>query len=170
MKIHADEEGVYLGQCAEYCGLSHANMRFRVIAESPSDYAAWLESQREGPAVALADSDAENLFAAKFQCGNCHTVENPGVSTYGPNLTHFASRTTFASGYFELTREKLIDWVMDAPSLIPMQSEDCRLPAPATCVGMPSFTKNTPNGDTKKYPEMTRSEAERLADFLLSLK
>ncbi|MSO78195.1 MAG: c-type cytochrome [Acidimicrobiia bacterium] len=175
MKVHADEEGVFLGQCAEYCGLSHANMRFRVIAQSPSEYEAWLESQREGPAVDLAESDAEDLFAARFQCGNCHTVGDSGVSTYGPNLTHIASRATFASGYYELTRSKLIQWLMDAPSLVPMQSEDCRLGSPGTiegaiCVGMPSFTNNTPNGDTKKYPDMTRSEAETLADFLLSLK
>jgi cytochrome c oxidase subunit 2 len=181
MKIHADEPGVFLGQCAEYCGLSHANMRFRVIAESPSEYDAWLEAQREGPAVDLADSDVEDLFTTKFQCGDCHSVGDPSTSTYGPNLTHLADRTTFASGYYELTRPKLIEWLLDAPSLVPMQSEECRLGSPGSthpdeperqilCVGMPSFTNNTPNGDTKKYPDMTRSEAERLADFLLSLK
>lgn len=166
MKLQADEAGVYLGQCAEYCGLSHANMRFRVIAQSPSDYDAWLESQREGPAAKLADSGAEELFVSKFQCGNCHTVENSGVSTYGPNLTHLAGRSTFASGYYELTRAKLIEWIMDAPSLVPMQSQLCRLPEPRTCVGMPSFTKNTPAG----YPVMSRNEAGVLADYLLSLK
>lgn len=170
LKIFADKPGVYLGQCKEYCGLSHANMRFRVIAESQGDYDAWLADQRDGPAVDLADaSDAEDLFARKFQCTNCHTVTDSSQSTYGPNLTHLASRDTFASGYYELTRKQLIEWILDAPSLIPMESEDCRLPPPATCVGMPSFTKNTPNGDTKKYPTMTRREAEILADFLLSL-
>ena len=50
--------------------------------------------------------------------------------------------------------------------MIPMQSKDCRLPPPATCVGMPSFTENTPHG----LPVMTRQEAETLADYLLSLK
>jgi hypothetical protein len=93
-------------------------------------------------------------------------VDNSGVGTYGPNLTHLASRSTFASGYYELTRSQLIEWIMDAPSLVPMQSELCRLPAPATCVGMPSFTKNTPEG----YPVMSRSDAGVLADYLLSLK
>jgi len=171
MKLFADEPGEYLGQCAEYCGLSHANMRFRVIAQSPSDFDSWLASQRDDPAVALSDAgDAEKLFTTKFQCTNCHTTENPALSTYGPNLTHLRSRGTFASGYYELTRKQLIRWILDAPSLIPMQSELCRLPPPATCVGMPSFTKNTPNGDTKKYPTMTRREAEILADYLLSLE
>ena len=175
LKLYADKEGVYLGQCAEYCGLSHANMRFRVIAESQSEYDDWLAAQQEGPAVSLADAgDAEELFVTKYQCGNCHNPENSAVASYGPNLTHLASRETFASGYYELTRERLIEWLLDAPSLVPMQSEDCRIGPPgtpgATCVGMPSFTKDTPNGDTKKYPTMTRREAEILADYLLSLE
>ena len=174
MKIRADKPGVYLGQCAEYCGLSHANMRFRVIAESQSDYDAWIAGQRDGPATTLDDAGAaKNLFVTKFQCGNCHQSEDSSISSYGPNLTHLASRSTFASGYYKLTREKLIEWIMDAPSLVPMQSEDCRIgqgTPNVTCVGMPSFTKNTPNGNTKKYPTMTRQEAETLADYLLSLK
>jgi cytochrome c oxidase subunit 2 len=144
-------------------------MKFRVIAQEPADYEAWLEGQREGPAVELADSDAENLFTSRFSCSNCHTVTDPGASTYGPNLTHLASREVFASGYYELTRERLIEWLLDAPSLVPMQtdSETCRTAAGGTegCVGMPSFTRYTP-ADKKA---MTREEAEILADYLLSL-
>lgn len=168
LKLQADEPGVYLGQCAEYCGLSHANMRFRVIAQEADDYEAWLAGQRDDPAVALVDAgDAEELFSTKFACTNCHTTESSSISTYGPNLTHLASRTTFASGEYELTRDDLIQWILDAPSLLPMQSEDCRigLPPIATCVGMPSFTKDTPEGE----PVMTRREAEALADYLLEL-
>jgi cytochrome c oxidase subunit 2 len=166
MKMRTDRPGTYLGQCAEYCGLSHANMRFRVIAQTPADFEEWLAGQRDGPTVALADSDANDLFGKKFGCTNCHTTSDSSLSTYGPNLTHLASRTTFASGYYKLTRAKLIEWILNAPSLIPMQSKDCRLPPPATCVGMPSFTENTPKGQ----PVMTRQEAETLADYLLSLK
>jgi cytochrome c oxidase subunit 2 len=167
IKLRTDQPGTYLGQCAEFCGLSHANMRFRVIAQSPDDYQAWLASQQKGPAVKLADAgDAEALFTKKYQCTNCHTTEDSSLSTYGPNLTHLASRSTFASGYYQLTRSKLIEWILNAPGLIPMQSEQCRLPPPATCVGMPSFTENTPPG----LPVMTRAEAETLADYLLSLK
>lgn len=169
MRLRADRPGTYLGQCAEYCGLSHANMRFRVIAESPDDFAAWLANERSGPKTALADAgEATELFQQKYQCTNCHTTEDSSISVYGPNLTHLGSRTTFASGYFELTRPKLIEWIMDAPSLIPMQSDDCRVEPlfSETCVGMPSFTKNTPKG----APVMTRADAEVLADYLLSLK
>ena len=167
MKFTAKQTGTFLGQCAEYCGLSHANMRFRVIVQSQSDFDDWLAGQRAGPAVSLEEAgDAGKLFTTKFGCTNCHTTSDSSLSTYGPNLTHFASRSTFASGYYPLNRTNLVNWILNAPGMIPMQSQDCRLPPPATCVGMPSFTENTPKG----LPVMTRQEAETLADYLLSLK
>ena len=55
--IEADEPGTYLGQCAEYCGLSHANMRFRVIAKTKEDFAQWVSDQQAGPAVAFTVPD-----------------------------------------------------------------------------------------------------------------
>lgn len=171
LTLHSDTPGTYLGQCAQYCGLSHANMRFRVVVQTPADFAAWLASQRQEPAVALANAgEAGQLFTKTFQCTNCHVTDNSSVSTYGPNLTHLGSRSTFASGYFALTRPQLIKWILNAPSLIPMESKDCRKGVPGTpgvtCVGMPSFTTNTPRG----MPVMTEAQAGTLADYLLSLK
>jgi cytochrome c oxidase subunit 2 len=170
LTLRSDSPGTYLGQCAQYCGLSHANMRFRVIVQRPADFDAWLAGQRRGPAVTIdAAGPAGQLFAGTFQCSNCHTASDSSASTYGPNLSHLASRGTFASGYFRLTRAKLIEWILNAPGLIPMQSAECRRGAPGTdgtCVGMPSFTRNTPKGQ----PTMTRAQAETLADYLLSLQ
>jgi cytochrome c oxidase subunit 2 len=169
LSFTAEKEGVYFGQCAEYCGLSHANMRFRVIVQSEDEYADWLASQREGPAVTLAQAgEAGNLFAAKYACTNCHTTEDSSLSVYGPNLTHLASRSVFASGYYKLTKANLVDWILNAPSMIPMESKECRLPpGPGNvCVGMPSYVNDTPPGQ----PTMTRSEAVQIADYLLSLK
>ena len=164
----ADKPGTYLGQCAEYCGLSHANMRFRVIAQSESDFQAWLAGQHEGPAITIEQAgEGGKLFAQKYACTNCHAAEDSSVSSYGPNLTHLASRSTFASGYYKLTRANLVDWIYNAPSMIPMESKDCRLPVgQGICVGMPSFSQNTPAGQ----PTMTRAEAETIADYLLQLK
>jgi cytochrome c oxidase subunit 2 len=176
MNIEADRPGTYLGQCAEYCGLSHANMRLRVIAKTPADYEQWVSEQQEGPAVPFVESDgttpagpAQELMSTTYGCSGCHTIDDSSKSSYGPNLTHLASRTTFASGYYKLTRENLIDWVLDAPSMIPMQSEQCRLSseeAILACVGMPSFVKDTPPGQET----MTRDQAEEIADYLLELK
>jgi len=169
--LHTDTPGTYLGQCAQYCGLSHANMHFRVIAQSPSDFDAWLASQRKGPAVSLAQAgEAGTLFSRTFSCSNCHTTSTSSLSTYGPNLTHLGSRSTFASGYYALTKSQLEKWILNAPGLIPMQSKDCRKGPPGTpgvtCVGMPSFTENTPAGQ----PVMTPAQANTLATYLLSLK
>ena len=47
--LQADEGGYFWGQCAEYCGDSHAVMRFRVIALAPMEFAAWVANQK-GPA------------------------------------------------------------------------------------------------------------------------
>ncbi len=174
LTIEADKPGTFLGQCAEYCGLSHANMRFRVIAKSPADFDSWVSDQQQGPVQPLLGSDgktpsgdAQQLIATKYQCTNCHVLDDSSKVAYGPNLTHLASRSTFASGYYQLDRKNLIQWILDAPSMIPMESADCRLPVgQGVCTGMPSFTKNTPKGQ----PTMTRTEAERIADFLLEQK
>lgn len=50
----AEKPGYYYGQCAEYCGESHAIMRFRVIALSAADYVKWLENQKQAARTATA--------------------------------------------------------------------------------------------------------------------
>ena len=181
LTLSADKPGTYLGQCAEYCGLSHANMRFRVIAKSPADFQTWLSEQQQGPVNPLTEPDPDDpekqipagptqellVNSKNFGCVNCHIFDDSSTASYGPNLTHLASRTTFASGAYPLTRQNLIDWVLDAPSMIPMSSQDCRLPpGQGICVGMPSFIHDTPAG----YDVMTQQQAEDIADFLLEQK
>jgi len=179
LTIEADRPGTFLGQCAEYCGLSHANMRFRVIAKSADDFDTWLQEQQQGPAqpltVEVAQPDGttkqepagevQDLIINTFACAGCHTLDDSSKPSYGPNLTHLASRTVFASGAYKLNHKNLVDWLLNAPGMIPMESEDCRLPPSptTTCVGMPSFTENTPKGQQT----MTRAQAEQIADFLL---
>jgi len=174
LTINADKPGTYLGQCAEYCGLSHANMRFRVITKSPADFQQWLQEQQQGPVNPLYESDGttpagptQELIVKTFQCTNCHIFDDSSKATYGPNLTHLASRTTFASGTYPLNKTNLTNWVQNAPSMIPMSSQGCRLPpGDGICVGMPSFIENTPPG----MKSMTRAQAEDIADFLLEQK
>jgi cytochrome c oxidase subunit II len=177
LTLSADKPGTYLGQCAEYCGLSHANMRFRVIAKSPADFQQWLSEQQQGPVNPLYTTDSsgkqvpagstQDLIVNTFQCTNCHVFDDSSKAAYGPNLTHLASRTTFASGSYPLTRSNLVNWVQNAPSMIPMSSQGCRLPpGEGICVGMPSFVENTPPG----LKSMTQQQAEDIADFLLEQK
>ncbi|MFN8027251.1 MAG: hypothetical protein U0W40_13090 [Acidimicrobiia bacterium] len=143
-------------------------MRFRVIAKTKDEFAQWISEQQAGPAVPLYEDDgttpagdAQKLVANTFACTNCHVLDDSSKPSYGPNLTHLAPRSTFASGAYPLNRENLVKWVMNAPSMIPMESQGCRLPpGQGICVGMPSFTENTPKG----LPVMTRTQAEQIAD------
>ena len=164
--FYADKPGTFLGVCTEYCGLSHANMKMRVIVQTKEDFNAWMAGQQQGPAQPWT-GEVEELTGATFACTNCHLFNDSSKAASAPNLTHLASRSTFAGGVFELNRKNLVDWILNAPGMVPMQAKDCRLPPPATCVGMPSYTKDTPKGD---YPVMTRAQAETIADYLLAEK
>ena len=126
--IQADEPGVFLGQCAEYCGLSHANMRIRAVALSPEDYEAWVEQHQE-EAEAPGEGSLVNVPRAdepgnsgdpdagldKFGqfCASCHVIDGvftdaegvaPLVTGVAPNLTHLMSRTGIAANIYDLYR------------------------------------------------------------------
>lgn len=121
LTIQADEPGTYLGQCAEYCGLSHANMRFRVEAQSESDFNRWVSQQTQParqPTGGLAARGAQ-IFQTG-QCIACHTVSGTQAQgKVGPDLTHFASRETFAGAIFETNEENLAAWLRNPPGVKP---------------------------------------------------
>ena len=115
-----NEVGMYLGQCAEFCGMSHANMRFRVFVDTPADFAAWVANEQADRVAPATDelADGEQLFlsasdpATGLSCITCHTIKGtiaPGV--IGPNLTHIGSRTTIAAGIMDNTQEDLVRWI-----------------------------------------------------------
>lgn len=110
LRIQADKPGIYYGQCAEFCALSHANMKLRVIAKSPADYKQW-EADQLKPATAPTTGDAAAGLAL-FQnqqllgsdvCIQCHAINGIEGATgaLGPNLTHFATRGSFAGSMFD---------------------------------------------------------------------
>ena len=128
LTLIADKPGVYYGQCTEYCNLSHANMRLRVVAEAPDDFDAWITAQKR--AVAKPDSgpaaDGYELFVGKGGCLACHTAVGAEANNFarvGPNLTHLKSRATFGGATFENTPENLKRWVTDPPAMKPMRPE-----------------------------------------------
>lgn len=114
------EAGVYLGQCAEFCGQSHALMKMRLIAHEPEDFERWLANEAS-PAVAVADSSVaigQQLFATSG-CAGCHTIEGVAAGTIGPNLTHFARRSTVAAGILDNNAQNLHAWIKDPPGVKP---------------------------------------------------
>jgi cytochrome c oxidase subunit 2 len=118
LTIEAERAGTYRGQCAEFCGLSHANMRFLVRAYEQDEYDDWLAAQAE-PAAEAAGAVAEGSELVGANCLICHSIQghpqNRG-ERIGPNLTHLMSRETFASGIFDLDdTEQLRRWIRNAP-------------------------------------------------------
>jgi cytochrome c oxidase subunit II len=104
MRIQADEPGVYPGLCAEYCGLSHANMRFTVIAHEPADYEAWVQNQLTPATTTTEGLAAEGAEVFALNCVSCHHVDGLEAdidSRVGPVLTHFAEREAFAGYIFD---------------------------------------------------------------------
>jgi cytochrome c oxidase subunit 2 len=98
MWIDPEKPGLYLGQCAQYCGTQHALMLLRVYADTPDQFAAWIKQQRQAAAQDPAVAAGRAVFEGNA-CANCHTVSGTtGHGTFGPNLSHLASRDTIASG------------------------------------------------------------------------
>lgn len=111
-KIQADEPGIYRGQCTEFCGLSHANMRMLVRAVPPEDFEEWVANQQQPAEEPTTDLAQQGLEEFQAQCASCHVIDGvndgeeqddvPLVSGMAPNLTHLMSRGTFAGGIFNL--------------------------------------------------------------------
>ena len=119
--FRADTAGLYRVQCAEFCGLQHANMAMYVTAEPKEKFAAWLAAQRR-PAPVPVDTLAQRgrLVFETASCVTCHAIT--GTTAYGrigPDLTHMASRTSLAAGTLTNTRGNLAGWIVDPQRLKP---------------------------------------------------
>jgi cytochrome c oxidase subunit 2 len=147
LKLEADKVGTYLGQCAEYCGLSHANMRLRVFAQTRQDYDAWVQSQI---AQKVSETALERgVDSTTWGCATCHSFKSKVPGAVAPNLTHLADRTTFAGAIYQTNYDNLWRWVYDAPSRKPMGRLEQH---------MPNFSA----------AGMSQQEAKKIACFLLT--
>ena len=118
MWIDPHETGLYLGQCAQYCGTQHAKMLLRVYVDSRADFDRWIEAQRR-PAQVTAASRGRQIFETTA-CVNCHAVGGtPADGRFGPDLTHFMSRETIASGAAPNTPENLRLWLRTPDAIKP---------------------------------------------------
>jgi len=125
MWLQTDQPGVYLGQCAEYCGTQHANMLLQVVVESPAEFEAWLKNEAAAALEVESAARGRDVFQS-LSCVNCHAVRGTiAAGTYGPDLTHLMSRVTLASGQIANTRENLREWIADPQQIKP----GCLMPA-----------------------------------------
>jgi len=158
-KLSADDPGVYFGQCTEFCGLSHSRMRMQVVAMDDAGFQQWIDEQREVPALPEAnEDDAVSRGAVAFagNCTSCHLVEGVNSDSYSgaavesgaaPNLTHFASRSTFAGGILNtynpdgsFNRDDLSEWLRN-PEVVKANAAN-NLPDGVLPRGMPNLGLN----------------------------
>ena len=128
LTINADKPGEYIGQCTEFCGLSHAEMRIKVVALDRAGFDAWTEHQLSSFQNPTEEAAQRGWAAFAGQCTSCHRLtgmtdpnSSPGdpaaatkvytytppvnqVSRAAPNLLHFMTRTTFAGAKFDLRK------------------------------------------------------------------
>jgi cytochrome c oxidase subunit II len=119
MWLDPPRPGIYLGQCAQYCGTQHAKMLLRVSVDRPSDFAAWVRAQQQA-AVQDARVRAGKRVFETTACINCHAVSGTAADgRFGPDLTHLMSRDTLASGAAANTPANLRLWIQNPNAIKP---------------------------------------------------
>jgi cytochrome c oxidase subunit 2 len=139
-----ERAGEYWGQCAEFCGASHALMALRVIVEEPAAFDRWVAAQKAPAAEPTGDAGEGKAVYTRSACVGCHTIRGVSAGVLGPDLTHFGSRALFGAALWPTTAEHLVPWLKDPPALKPGSK-------------MPNLN-------------LTDAEARALAAYLLSLK
>jgi cytochrome c oxidase subunit 2 len=118
--LQADTEGIYRGQCTQYCGLQHAHMGFEVVAQSAAEFQKWQDTQRKAiTTVSAIDRDTgKEIFLDR--CAGCHTIRGTGaVGAHAPDLTHLKSRRLIGAGLLTNTPEHLVQWITHVQDLKP---------------------------------------------------
>jgi cytochrome c oxidase subunit II len=139
-----DRAGEFWGQCAEFCGASHANMRLRVIVEEPAAFDRWVATQKVAPPEPEGAAAEGKAVFTRSACVGCHTIRGVSAGALGPDLTHFGSRALFGAGLWPTTVDHVVAWVKDPAALKPGSK-------------MPNL-------------HLTDAEAKALAVYLTSLK
>jgi cytochrome c oxidase subunit 2 len=119
MWVDPHEVGVYVGQCAQYCGMQHAKMLLRVYVDSREQFEQWIQGETK-PAVSSDGVGEGRRIFETTACINCHTISGTVADgRFGPDLTHLMSRDTIASGAAPNTPENLKTWIQDPDSIKP---------------------------------------------------
>ncbi|HET7628828.1 MAG TPA: cytochrome c oxidase subunit II [Bacillales bacterium] len=148
MWFEVPKEGVYLGQCAELCGASHALMDFSVVALSPDKFEAWKKEMKKGADEPKTAEAKQGRKIFKQQCLRCHAIGKNGGNV-GPNLAAYGERTMI-SGILEYNKKNLKNWILNAPKY-------------KADILMPSFS----DGSGAK---LTEQQADALAEYLMQQK
>jgi cytochrome c oxidase subunit 2 len=117
--IDPHETGIYLGQCAQFCGTQHAKMLLRVLVDTPEEFDAWVRAQKQPANQGEKEIAGRRVFETTA-CINCHAVGGTAATgRFGPDLTHLMSRSTIAAGAAENTVENLRLWIQNPDAIKP---------------------------------------------------
>lgn len=127
MSLRPEEPGIYRGQCAEFCGASHALMAFETVVMEQALFDEWLTheaSDAQPPQTPLAFEGAA-VFAAEG-CGACHAIRGTEArGRAGPDLTHVGSRHSLAAGILGTEVEDFARWIAQPEAIKP----EAKMPA-----------------------------------------
>lgn len=138
----ATETGSFRGNCAEFCGIAHAQMVAFVHVVEEDEFDAWVDGQQQEATSASTAGEEVFLDAG---CAACHAVAGTdAVAQVGPDLTHLASRETLAAGIVPNTRDNLARLIVEPQAVKP------GIPMPAA--------------------QLTEAELEHLLDYLEGLE
>ncbi len=184
--LRADQPGTYYGQCAEFCGIAHAHMRFRVVAYTPEEFIQWSDEwfiPPDAPQASSPESEGQVLFTAN--CSTCHSVNTDyGVEialqeqrwqswqndpegsllVSAPSLMHFGTRSTLGAGEVEMNMENLIQWIKDPSEIKP----GTRMQQNASIYRVDPEKANPHS--TRARAKLSDDEVEKIAKYLISLK
>jgi cytochrome c oxidase subunit II len=171
MWIQADETGTFHGQCAEFCGIAHAQMKFLVHSLTEEDYDNWVEGYGRPPQLSAQAQRGQQVFNSVGGCLVCHTTTGPdqrqvvegrvqgwlagGPIAPGPNLTDLGLRDTLGAGLLDLNRENLRRWLNDPESIKPGNRMTDRAAAYQTSDG---------------HIRLNQAQVSDLIEYLLSLR
>jgi cytochrome c oxidase subunit 2 len=121
LRFTATDPGTYIGRCAEYCGIQHAHMAFKVHVLTPGDYGRWLARRERVASGPESDrTTAGQVAFLREACAGCHTIEGTSATgAIGPNLSDVGARSSLGAGAIPNTRPDLERWIRDAPSIKP---------------------------------------------------
>jgi cytochrome c oxidase subunit II len=119
------QPGLYLGQCAQFCGAQHALMLLRVYVDTPDEFSAWVKNQQQ-PAIQDPGVEVGRQVFETEACINCHTINGTvATGSFGPDLTHLMSRQTLGAGAMPNTVQNLRAWIKDPGTF----KSGCLMPA-----------------------------------------
>ncbi|OAN76985.1 cytochrome B [Sulfitobacter sp. EhC04] len=121
LSLLPEAAGTYRGQCAEFCGASHALMAFETVAMAPADFEAWLAAEAQDAAAPQGEDATRGAQVfAREGCGGCHTVRGTqAVGQVGPDLTHVGSRLSLGAGILGVEAPDFASWIAHTETLKP---------------------------------------------------